>query len=111
LSISSGLAAYRCRAGRGWQQGAIARSERSKHPRYFFLDTLLDQTTPTTLVKTACASGIGLRRTGRRENLDTVVNARQLAPLLCSPYEGLVYYTLEARKETRDRFHTTQKVA
>jgi hypothetical protein len=54
LSISSGLAAYRYRAGRGWQQGAIARSERSKHPCYFiFLDTLLDQTTPTPLVKTA----------------------------------------------------------
>lgn len=54
LSISSGLAAYRYRAGPGWQQGAIARSERSKHPRYFiFLDTLLDQTTPAPLVKTA----------------------------------------------------------
>ena len=54
LSISSGLAAYRYRAGRGWQQGAIARSERSKHPRYFiFLGTLLEQMTPTPLVKTA----------------------------------------------------------
>ena len=54
LSISSGLAAYRYRAGRGWQQGANARSERSKHPRYFiFLGTLLEQMTPTPLVKTA----------------------------------------------------------
>ena len=54
LSISSGLAAYRYRAGRGWQQGAIARSERSKHPRYFiFLGMLLEQMTPTPLVKTA----------------------------------------------------------
>ena len=53
LSISSGLAAYRYRAGRGWQQGANARSERSKHPRYFiFLGTLLEQMTPTPLVKT-----------------------------------------------------------
>ncbi|MGB6698084.1 MAG: hypothetical protein WBE80_05050 [Methylocella sp.] len=28
-----------------------------------------------------------------------------------SPYEGLVYYVLEARKETRRRFRTTQRVA
>jgi len=39
LSISSGLAVYRYRAGRGWQQGAIARFERSKHPRYLFFST------------------------------------------------------------------------
>jgi hypothetical protein len=110
LSISSGLAAYRYRAGRGWQQGAIARSERSKHPRYFiFLDTLLDQTTPTPLVKTALQRLVSVEP--EEENLDAVVNARQLAPLLRSPYEGLVYYMLETRKKTRGRFRTNQRVA
>src|ERR1700730_13675677 len=36
LSISSGLAAYRYRAGRAWQQGAIARFGQSRTPALLF---------------------------------------------------------------------------
>jgi very-short-patch-repair endonuclease len=142
LSISSGLAAYRYRAGRGWQQGPIARFGQSRTPALLFsgplresfaiaaefaaqfptvpvvvpsstdavLDTLLDQTTPTLLVKTAL-QGLVSVEPEEEKILDTVVKARQLAPLLRSPYEGLVYYMLEARKETRGRFRTNQRVA
>jgi hypothetical protein len=116
LSISSGLAAYRYRAGRGWQQGTIARSERSRTPALLYsgplreslaiaaefaaqfptipvvipastdavLDTLLDQTTPTPLVKTALQGLVSIEPE-EEKILDTVVNARQLAPLLRSP--------------------------
>jgi hypothetical protein len=74
------------------------------------LDTLLDQTTPTPLVKTALQGLVSIEPE-EEKILDTVVKARQLAPLLRSPYEGLVYYMLEARKETRGRFRTNQRVA
>jgi hypothetical protein len=87
LSVSSGLAAYRYRVGRGWQQGAIARSERSK-PALLYFSRHVARSDDTYTPRQNCASKIGFRRTGRRENLDTVVNARQLAPLLRSPYEG-----------------------
>jgi very-short-patch-repair endonuclease len=73
------------------------------------LATLLDPDTPTKLV-TAALQGLVPVEPAEKKILDTVVNARQLAPLLRSPYEGLVYYMLEARKETRGRFQTNRRV-
>jgi very-short-patch-repair endonuclease len=59
---------------------------------------------------TAALQGLVPVEPAEKKILDTVVNARQLAPLLRSPYEGLVYYMLEARKETRGRFQTNRRV-
>ncbi len=69
LSISSGLAAYRYRAGRGWQQGAIARSERSRTPALLYFSRHVARSDDTYTPRQNCASKIGFRRTGRRENL------------------------------------------
>lgn len=73
------------------------------------LDTLLDLSTPTEIVS-AALQGLVPIEAMEEKILDRVVNARQLAPLLRSPYEGLVYYMLEARKETRGRFHPNRRV-
>jgi very-short-patch-repair endonuclease len=73
------------------------------------LDTLLDHTTPTRLVRSALQGLVSVDPEDERI-LDTVVNGRQLTPLLRSPYEGLVYYMLESRKETIGRFRTNQRV-
>lgn len=43
--------------------------------------------------------------------LDRVQEARALSPLLRSPYEGVIYYLLEARRETRGVFVPNQRVA
>jgi len=42
--------------------------------------------------------------------LDRVQEARALSPLLRSPYEGVLYYLLEARRSTRGRFLPNQRV-
>jgi very-short-patch-repair endonuclease len=73
------------------------------------LDTLLSDATPTPLVQIAL-QGLVSVEPEEEKILDTVVKARQMAPLLRSPYEGLVYYMLESRRETRGRFRTNQRV-
>jgi len=139
LSISSGVAAYSYRAGRVWEKPTSPRSNRFPALLYAgplreslgaaaefagrfptvpvlvssstdaVLDTLLNQTTPTGLVRTALQGLVSVDPEDERI-LDTVVNGRQLTPLLRSPYEGLVYYMLESRKETKGRFRANQRV-
>jgi very-short-patch-repair endonuclease len=140
LSVPSGLRAFCYRLGRNWQNGEIISPARStpvllfsgllretlkvaadltaQHPVVpvvvpastdSVLATLLDQATPTHLVSTAL-QGLVSVEPEEEKILSTVVNARQLTPLLRSPYEGLVYYMLEARRETRGRFRTNRRI-
>lgn len=74
------------------------------------LDKLLAPETPSPLVSAALQGLVAIESVEDRI-LTTVVNARELAPLLRSPYEGLVYYMLESRGETRGKFMTNQRVA
>jgi very-short-patch-repair endonuclease len=73
------------------------------------LEILLDQETPPQLASAALQGLVSIDRI-EDKILNTVVNARQLAPFLRSPYEGLIYYMLEARQATRGRFLPNRRV-
>jgi very-short-patch-repair endonuclease len=74
------------------------------------LEALLQRNTPLPLVKFALQGLVPIEAVEDRI-LTTVVSARELSPLLRSPYEGLVYYMLETRDVTRGRFKTNARVA
>jgi very-short-patch-repair endonuclease len=69
------------------------------------VETLLDPETPKELVVTALQGLTPVEDTSRQV-LTTVAEARQVQPFLRGACEGLLYYMLEARPETRGRFST-----
>ena len=72
--------------------------------------TLLDEATPPQLASTALQGLVAIEPNEDRI-LTTVITARQLAPLLRSPYEGLIYYMLETRQATRGRFAPNRRLS
>jgi very-short-patch-repair endonuclease len=73
------------------------------------LRLLLHHETPLPLVSKAL-QGLVPIEPSEDQILSTVVNARALAPLLRSPYEGLLYYMLETRDATRGRFKPNSRL-
>jgi very-short-patch-repair endonuclease len=73
------------------------------------IKTLLDEGTPPQFASAALQGLVAVEPIEDRI-LTTVITARQLAPLLRSPYEGLIYYMLEARPATRGRFAPNRRV-
>ena len=80
-----------------------ARNDHSSNRADALIATLLDEATPPQLASAALQGLVSIEPIEDRI-LATVITARQLAPLLRSPYEGLIYYMLEARQATRGRF-------
>jgi very-short-patch-repair endonuclease len=74
------------------------------------LEALLRHETPLPLVSFALQGLVPIEPV-EDKILTTVVNARELSPLLRSPYEGLVYYMLETRDITRGRFKPNSRIA
>lgn len=74
------------------------------------LQVLLHQETPVPLVSMALQGLVPVEPV-EDQILSTVVTARALAPLLRSPYEGLLYYMLETRGATRGRFKPNSRLA
>jgi very-short-patch-repair endonuclease len=72
------------------------------------IETLLNEETPPQLASAALQ---GLVSVEPIEDQILATVARQLSPLLRSPYEGLIYYMLETREATRGRFHPNQRVS
>ena len=72
--------------------------------------TLLDEATPPQLASAALQGLVAIEPNEDRI-LTTVITARQLAPLLRSPYEGLIYYMLETRQATRGRFAPNRRLS
>jgi hypothetical protein len=68
---------------------------------------LLDQTTPTPLVKTALQRLVSVEP--EEEKISTRLSTRGSWRHSCAV--PIVYYMLEARKEARGRFRTNQRVA
>jgi hypothetical protein len=73
------------------------------------VDSLLAPETPRELVIAALQGLIPVEDTSRQV-LKTVAEARQLQPFLRGACEGLLYYMLEARQETRGRFATNVRL-
>jgi very-short-patch-repair endonuclease len=67
------------------------------------IDCLLDTSTPMELVIAALQGLVSVEDTSAQV-VKTVVEARQAQPFLRGACEGLLYYMLEARSETRGRF-------
>ena len=74
------------------------------------LSNLLNEGMPPQLASVALQGLVSIEPIEDRI-LKTVITARQLSPLLRSPYEGLLYYMLETREATRGRFHTNKRVS
>ena len=70
-------------------------------------------TNPTTPVSSVAGIIQGLVPVDpvEKEILADVVRARRLAPILRSPYEGLLFFILEARTETRTLFEANKRLA
>jgi very-short-patch-repair endonuclease len=73
------------------------------------IETLLSAETPPQLASSALQGLVSVEPIEDRI-LSTIIMARQLSPLLRSPYEGLIYYMLETREATRGRFHTNKRL-
>jgi very-short-patch-repair endonuclease len=74
------------------------------------IETLLSAETPPQLASSALQGLVSVEPIEDRI-LSTIITARQLSPLLRSPYEGLIYYMLETREATRGRFHTNKRLS
>jgi len=74
------------------------------------IETLLREETPPQLASAALQGLVSVEPIEDRI-LSTIITARQLSPLLRSPYEGLIYYMLETREATRGRFHTNKRLS
>jgi very-short-patch-repair endonuclease len=74
------------------------------------VDNLLNATTPQELVVAALQGLIPVEDT-TRQVVTQVAKARKLQPFLRGACEGLLYYMLEARPETRGCFSTNVRVA
>jgi hypothetical protein len=74
------------------------------------IETLLSEETPPQLASAALQGLVSVEPIEDRI-LSTIITARQLSPLLRSPYEGLIYYMLETREATRGRFHTNKRLS
>lgn len=73
------------------------------------VEGLLDPTMPLTLVSSAL-EGLIPTADAERQVLKTVAEGRKLQPFLRGACEGLVYYMLEARTETRGRFQANARI-
>ncbi|MGP0061441.1 MAG: DUF559 domain-containing protein [Beijerinckiaceae bacterium] len=73
------------------------------------VDSLLNPAMPQDLVGAALQGLIPVEEE-ERHVLKTVADARQVQPFLRGACEGLVYYMLEARPETRGRFSTNARL-
>jgi very-short-patch-repair endonuclease len=73
------------------------------------VDNLLDMNTPQKLVVAALQGLIPVEVT-TRQVVAQVAEARKLQPFLRGACEGLLYYMLEARPETRGRFSTNVRL-
>jgi very-short-patch-repair endonuclease len=74
------------------------------------IETLLNEETPPELASAALQGLVSVEPIEDRI-LSTIITARQLSPLLRSPYEGLIYYMLETREATRGRFQTNKRLS
>src|SRR6202030_3445801 len=74
------------------------------------VDSLLDPVMPQDLVG-ATLQGLIPVEEEERHVLDRVANVRQVQPFLRGACEGLVYYMLEARQETRGRFSANARLS
>jgi len=74
------------------------------------VDSLLDPRTPQELVGVALQGLIPVDDEDRRV-MQRVAEARQVQPFLRGACEGILYYMLEARQETRGRFSANARLA
>jgi len=74
------------------------------------VEHLLNATVPLPLVSIALQGLVPVAQT-EQQVLKTVAEGRQLTPFLRGACEGLVFYMLEARAETRGRFLPNQRVS
>ena len=74
-----------------------------------FVDHLLDATVPMKLVIPALQGLVPIAET-EQQVLKKVAEGRQVAPFLRGACEGLVFYMLEARPETRGLFGANQRI-
>lgn len=75
-----------------------------------FVEHLLDVSVPMPLVGAALQGLVPITQTEQRV-LKTVAEGRHAGPFLRGACEGLVYYMLEARPETRGRFEVNKRVS
>lgn len=73
------------------------------------VEHLLNTTIPLSLVSVALQGLVPVAQ-AEQQVLKTVAEGRQLTPFLRGACEGLVFYMLEARPETRGRFLPNQRV-
>jgi very-short-patch-repair endonuclease len=73
------------------------------------VECLLDTDTPMEMV-VAALQGLIPVEDASRQVMTTVAEARRVQPFLRGPCEGLLYYMLEARPETRGRFATNVRL-
>ncbi|MDZ4841138.1 MAG: DUF559 domain-containing protein [Hyphomicrobium aestuarii] len=73
------------------------------------VETLMQPKTPLSHVS-AALEGLVAIEDAERQVLKTVADGRQLQPFMRGPSEGLVYYMLEARSETRGRFEANARL-
>lgn len=73
------------------------------------LATLLSGTTPRDTVQVVLTGLVPVHGADQRI-FQTIVTARELSPFFRSPYEGLLYYMLESRRDTWRRFTTNQRI-
>jgi very-short-patch-repair endonuclease len=73
------------------------------------VESLLTQGTSKELVIAALQGLVPIEDTSQKI-VKTVAEARQLEPFIRGPCEGLLYYMLEARQQTRGRFKTNGRL-